>query len=121
MKFFSVSGQIKRNYANAITIPISFRVELTSGPMRAWSIHLFAELPWHIGHATLGLLVYLIPNMRNLELFIGLFALPFLSLWFLLPESPRWLLSKGRNEEAIKVRLLTYYWQTFWNNHSQQK
>ena len=107
MKFFSVSGQIlKIKFRKFHHSPISFRVELTSGPMRAWSNHLFAELPWHIGHATLGLLVYLIPNMRNLELFIGLFALPFMSLWILLPESPRWLLSKGRNEEAVKVSLI---------------
>ena len=41
--------------------------------------------------------------MKHLELVIGLSALPFMSLWYLLPESPRWLLSKGRNEEAINV------------------
>ena len=48
------------------------RVELTSGSWRAKSCHWFGELPWQLGHITLGLLVYLIPNMKNLELFIGL-------------------------------------------------
>ena len=33
----------------------------------------------------------------------GLSALPFMSLWFLLPESPRWLLSKGKTMEAETV------------------
>ena len=52
----------------------------------------FMSFPWTLGHISLGLLVYLIPNMKNLELFIGLSAAPFMALWYFLPESPRWLL-----------------------------
>ena len=66
--------------------------------------------PWCVGHLILGLLVYLVPNMRNLELVIALSGLPFLSLWYFLPESPRWLLSKGKTEEAIKVLKLACKW-----------
>ena len=87
-----------------------YRVELTSGKMRSAAGHWFGELPWNIGHLTLGLLVYLIPNMNHLELFIGLSALPFMILWYFLPESPRWLISKGRNEEAIKVLKTACQW-----------
>ena len=87
-----------------------FRVELTSGSWRAKSQHWFHSLTWITGHLSLGLLVYLIPNMRNLELFIGLSALPFMVLWYLLPESPRWLLSKGRYDEAIEVIKVACKW-----------
>ena len=87
-----------------------FRIELTSGPWRSKVFNWFSALPWSIGHLLFGLVIYLIPNMKHLELFIGLSALPFMSLWFLLPESPRWLLSKGRNEEAITVLKLACKW-----------
>ena len=80
---------------------------MTSGSWRAKGQHWFHSLTWITGHLSLGLLVYLIPNMRHLELFIGLSALPFMALWYLLPESPRWLLSKGRYNEAIEVDLVS--------------
>ena len=80
-----------------------YRVELTSGLWRSRSGHYFGELPWQLGHLSLGLLIYLLPNMKHLELFIGLSAIPFMPLWFLLPESPRWLLTHGRNEEAKAI------------------
>ena len=48
--------------------------------------------------------------MSHLELFIGLSALPFMPLWYFLPESPRWLISKGRKSEAIEVLKIACKW-----------
>ena len=84
--------------------------ELTSGKWKSRVAHYFGELPWHLGHLTLGLLVYIIPNMQNMELFIGLTPLIFMPLWFILPESPRWLTSKGKLEEAKKVLVTACKW-----------
>jgi hypothetical protein len=40
-------------------------------------------------------LAYYIPDMRHLEIVIALAGLPFLSLYWIQTESPKWLLSVG--------------------------
>jgi hypothetical protein len=41
--------------------------------------------------------------MKQFELVVALGVLPYLSYAFILPESPRWLISKGRIPEAKKI------------------
>jgi len=98
IRFFC--GATSLAYNTAISV---YRIELSSGKWRSRVTHYFGELFWQLGHMSLGLLVYLIPNMYHLELCIGLAALPFMPLWYFMPESPRWLLTKGRLEEAKQV------------------
>jgi len=52
---------------------------------------------------TLALLVYLLPNQLHVEWAMAAAAIVFLPVNFFLPESPRWLLAKGKDEEAAKV------------------
>ena len=56
-----------------------------------------------IGHMMIALLVYLEPDMEKMEMMNGLFGLIFIPLWIMLPESPRWLLAKGRQDQANHV------------------
>ena len=46
---------------------------------------------------------YQIQHWRQLTMAISALGAPLLAINLLLPESPRWLLSKGRSKEAIKV------------------
>ncbi|XP_068604870.1 solute carrier family 22 member 21-like [Brachionichthys hirsutus] len=53
-----------------------------------------------IGYALLPLAAYFIRGWRMLLVASGIPPLLFLSMWWVIPESPRWLLQKGRVEEA---------------------
>ena len=51
----------------------------------------------------MSLLAYLFPSWRHLRIAMAIVSTPFLLLFFILPESPRWLLNRGRTEEATSV------------------
>ncbi|XP_047494622.1 organic cation transporter protein-like isoform X2 [Penaeus chinensis] len=55
------------------------------------------------GIAILPGIAYFIRSWRNLELTIGIISATLLSYYWFLPESPRWLASKGRTQEALKI------------------
>ena len=88
----------------------AYCLELTSGKWKSRVAHYFGILPVHMGHLTLGYLVYIISNMQYLELIIGLVPLIFMPLWFFLPESPRWLISKGKLKQGNQVLLTASKW-----------
>ena len=52
---------------------------------------------------TLALLAYLIPNWQYLCWITSVPAFIYVILFWTMPESPRWLLTSGRIEEAEKV------------------
>eukprot|EP00095_Tigriopus_kingsejongensis_P008444 maker-scaffold343_size201629-snap-gene-1.17 protein:Tk08444 transcript:maker-scaffold343_size201629-snap-gene-1.17-mRNA-1 annotation:"unknown" len=78
-------------------------VELAGYRWRSYTNSFFRALPFAVGHVTLGLLVYIIPDMVHLEVVIGCSGIPFLIFSFFIPESPRWLLVNGRYDEARKI------------------
>ena len=51
----------------------------------------------------LSWMAYYVRQWRALSVLVSLTCLPFLLLYFYLPESPRWLHGQGRVEEANKV------------------
>ncbi|XP_070183259.1 organic cation transporter protein-like [Littorina saxatilis] len=53
-----------------------------------------------IGEMVLALMAFLLRDWQHLQLASALLTLPYLAFWWLIPESPRWLLSKGRVAEA---------------------
>ncbi|XP_050441772.1 organic cation transporter protein-like [Adelges cooleyi] len=61
------------------------------------------HIPFNLGHTSLGLIAYFIRDWRQFQLAITLPALFFFSYWWVVPESPRWLLAMGRKKEACKI------------------
>lgn len=58
---------------------------------------------WATGVCLLPLLAWLVPDWRHLLLLCGASTLIMLPIAPIIPESPRWLLSKGRRSESAAV------------------
>ncbi|XP_028393936.1 organic cation transporter protein-like [Dendronephthya gigantea] len=56
-----------------------------------------------VGIALQALLGYLLRNWRHFNLLITLPNVLFILYWWWMPESPRWLVARGRTDEADKI------------------
>ena len=61
------------------------------------------SIPFAIGELILGLEAYLIRDWRTLQLVVHAPVLGLVLLWFVLPESPRWLMAAGKTRAAEKI------------------
>ena len=55
---------------------------------------------WNIGSLLMTFLAYNIRSWQNLQLSFASISLVLVSFFFLVPESPRWLISKGKTEKS---------------------
>ncbi|ESO98457.1 hypothetical protein LOTGIDRAFT_239057 [Lottia gigantea] len=58
---------------------------------------------WATGVCFLSLSTWLLRSWQYVHVAVGVFTLPFLLGWFIVPESVRWLAVKGRIKEAEEV------------------
>ncbi|OXA57254.1 Organic cation transporter protein [Folsomia candida] len=77
-------------------------IEVLGPGWRGLAGNLFC-LPFAVGYMLLPGVAYYIRNWRYLQLALSGPSLILLATWWFLPESPRWLLRRGRVEEAESI------------------
>ncbi|XP_070190982.1 organic cation transporter protein-like [Littorina saxatilis] len=77
-------------------------MEMVGPSKRAWA-GILIEFAWCLGEFLLLPFVYFIRNWRYLEIAVSVPSIVLLAYWWVIPESPRWLASRGREEEAMKI------------------
>ncbi|CAF2389953.1 unnamed protein product [Rotaria sp. Silwood2] len=73
------------------------------GPSKRLLVGIVIEYFFAFGELFLLFFAYFIRSWRALTWTIALYTVPFVFFYFILPESPRWLVSKGRFDDAEKV------------------
>ncbi|XP_078604963.1 organic cation transporter protein-like [Branchiostoma floridae x Branchiostoma japonicum] len=73
------------------------------GPSKRNAVGMAVSLSFVLGFFILCLLAYFIRTWRTLQLAQALITIPLLCYWWVLQESPRWLISNGRVESARDV------------------
>lgn len=61
------------------------------------------QIPFNLGQATLGLFGYFIRDWHYFQMAVSIPSVILISYYWLVPESPRWLLTVGRTDESIEV------------------
>ncbi|XP_070569339.1 organic cation transporter protein-like [Ptychodera flava] len=73
------------------------------GPSKRAKASLIYCMLFGVGYLLLAPFAYFFRNWRILQMVISVPTILFLSYWCVIPESPRWLISHGRNDEAEKI------------------
>ncbi|ODM90292.1 Organic cation transporter-like protein [Orchesella cincta] len=66
-------------------------------------LYLITGMFFGVGYAIMPVYAYYIRDWSKLQLAFSLTTLSLLSFFWIFPESPRWLASRGRDDEAVKA------------------
>ncbi|CAG2061117.1 unnamed protein product, partial [Timema podura] len=64
---------------------------------------MISHIPFSLGHSLMAAIAYYARDWRTFQLAVSLPSIVLLSYWWTIPESPRWLLTAGRETEAIAI------------------
>lgn len=61
------------------------------------------QIPFNLGHLTLPLFAYFLRDWQDFQFALSIPSVILLTYFWLIPESPRWLFTMGRVEDATKL------------------
>merc|ERR1719507_1723656 len=91
---FSVSGVFECGFVLV--------TEICGPKYRTW-FGILTQFPFGIGAAILPLIAYFVRQWVTLQIVIAVPSVLLVLYFWFVPESPRWLVSQGRDDEALKI------------------
>lgn len=76
---------------------------MITGTEKRTAVGVIYQIPFNLGHLLLAVFGYFIRDWRIFQMAISLPSAILISYYWIMPESPRWLLTAGRTDEAIKI------------------
>ncbi|XP_015108616.1 organic cation transporter protein isoform X1 [Diachasma alloeum] len=77
-------------------------MEMVGTQWRA-AITVLYQIPYSLGHMSLAGIAFYFRHWQHLQLAITLPSIILLGYWWVVPESPRWLLAVGKQQAASKI------------------
>ncbi|XP_014204218.1 organic cation transporter protein-like [Copidosoma floridanum] len=77
-------------------------MEIVGKSWRA-AITILYQIPYSLGHMSLAGLAYWFRHWQHLQIAMTLPSIVLLGYWWVVPESPRWLIAMGKQRAACKV------------------
>nr|XP_022911363.1 organic cation transporter protein-like [Onthophagus taurus] len=67
------------------------------------TVGILYQIPFNLGHLSLPLIAYLLRDWRLNQFVISISSVVLFAYYWVLPESPRWLLAVGETEKAVAI------------------